>query len=48
MGINCEKCTHIHPVDDDVIYICTNENSENYREYVSLSYGCDDGEEDGR
>ena len=43
----CRNCVYMESVGSNGLYICTNENSENYMEYTGLCCEdeCDDGEE---
>ena len=43
----CRKCVYMESIGSNALYICTNENSENYMEYTGLCCEdeCDDGEE---
>lgn len=46
--MKCMDCKYMTLVNTDGLYICTNENSQNFMEYTGLCCEdeCEDGEKD--
>lgn len=44
--MKCRDCIFMEPIGSNSLYVCMNEDSENYMEYTGLS--CEDECEDGK